>query len=47
MKQFDTVFKGGTNRRSFLKNGAVAASAATLGAGFLPGRLLEIGRAHV
>src|SRR5260370_42142162 len=45
MKEFQTVFKGGTNRRSFLKNGAVAASAATLGAGFLPGRLLAFERA--
>src|SRR5216684_7832812 len=44
MKEFQTVFKGGTNRRSFLKNGAVAASAATLGAGFLPGRLLAFER---
>jgi hypothetical protein len=42
MKQFDTVFKGGTNRRSFLKNGAVAASAATVGAGLLPGRVLAL-----
>jgi hypothetical protein len=42
MKQFDAVFKGSTNRRSFLKNGAVAASAATVGAGLLPGRVLAL-----
>jgi hypothetical protein len=42
MKQFDAVFKGSTNRRSFLKNGAVAASAATVGTGLLPGRVLAL-----
>jgi len=42
MKQFGTVFKGRTNRRSFLKDGAVAASAATVGAGLLPGRVLAL-----
>src|SRR5713226_3847824 len=42
MKQFGTVFKGRTNRRSFLKNGAVAASAATVGTGLLPGRVLAL-----
>jgi hypothetical protein len=35
MKQRDKVVQRGTNRRSFLKGGAVAAGAATLGAGFL------------
>jgi len=42
MKQFDTIFKGSTNRRSFLKNGAAAASVATVGAGLLPGRVLAL-----
>jgi len=35
MKQRDKVVQRGTNRRSFLKGGAVAAGAATLGAEFL------------
>src|SRR5260370_18706030 len=42
MKQFGTVLKGRTNRRSFLKDGGVAASAATVGAGLLPGRVLAL-----
>ncbi len=33
-----SVFTSGSNRRSFLKKGAVAAGAATLGAGLLPGK---------
>jgi hypothetical protein len=35
MKQRDNAVRRGTNRRSFLKGGVVAASAATLGAGWL------------
>jgi hypothetical protein len=38
MKPKGGVFVGGTNRRSFLKNGAVAAGAATLGAGLVAGK---------
>jgi Ferritin-like domain len=38
MKSKGGVFVGGTNRRSFFKNGAVAAGAATLGAGLLTGK---------
>jgi hypothetical protein len=35
MKELGKLFKKGTSRRSFLKNGTVAAGAATLGAGLL------------
>ena len=38
MKPKGGDFVGGTNRRSFLRRGAVAAGAATLGAGLLTGR---------
>ena len=35
MKELEKMFKSGTSRRSFLRNGTVAAGAATLGAGLL------------
>jgi hypothetical protein len=38
MKTKSGVFASGSNRRSFLRNGAVAAGAATLGAGLAAGR---------
>jgi hypothetical protein len=38
MKEMGKAFSKGTNRRSFLKNGAVAAGAATVGAGLLAGK---------
>src|SRR6266852_1859137 len=38
MKEMGKLFPGRTNRRSFLKKGTVAAGAATLGAGVLPGK---------
>jgi ferritin-like protein len=38
MKPKGGVFSSGSNRRSFLRNGAVAAGAATLGAGLLTGK---------
>ena len=37
MKDKGSVFSGAKNRRSFLKNGMVAAGAATMGAALLPG----------
>ena len=37
MKKNGSVFGGANNRRSFLKNGMVAAGAATMGAALLPG----------
>jgi hypothetical protein len=37
MKEKGSVFSGAKNRRSFLKNGMVAAGAATMGAALLPG----------
>jgi hypothetical protein len=37
MKDKGSVFSGAKNRRSFLKNGLVAAGAATMGAALLPG----------
>src|SRR5712664_1644495 len=53
MKEMGKLFPGRTNRRSFLKKGTVAAGAATLGAGVLPGKAFafdhedEDGRAPV
>jgi hypothetical protein len=38
MKEKANLFSGSTNRRSFLKNGTVAAGAATVGAGLLTGK---------
>jgi hypothetical protein len=43
MKQRGVVSKNSTNRRSFLKNGVVAASAAAIGAGLLPNKLSAFG----
>jgi hypothetical protein len=43
MKKTGSVFKSGTNRRSFLRNGMVATGAATIGAGLLPGSLAAFG----
>ena len=37
MKENGSVLKKATNRRSFFKNGMVAAGAATMGAGLLSG----------
>jgi hypothetical protein len=39
MKKQDNVFTKGTNRRTFLKSGTVAAGAATLGAGLFAGKV--------
>jgi hypothetical protein len=39
-----SVFSGAKNRRSFLKNGMVAAGAATMGAGLLPGSVAAFDR---
>jgi hypothetical protein len=44
MTKDGNVFARSTNRRSFLKNGTVAAGAATLGAGLLPGKLTAFER---
>src|SRR6266849_976556 len=44
MKEMGKLFPGRTNRRSFLKKGTVAAGAATLGAGLLPGKTLAFNR---
>jgi hypothetical protein len=44
MKTLESTNQKGANRRSFLKNGIVAAGAATVGAGFLPGTLSAFGR---
>jgi hypothetical protein len=44
MKQSGTFFKNRSNRRSFLKNGMVAAGAATVGAGLLTGGLSAFGQ---
>jgi len=44
MKKEGNVFSSGTNRRSFLRRGAVAASAATLGAGLLTGKSYALDR---
>jgi hypothetical protein len=44
MDQSRSVFKKHSNRRSFLKNGALAAGAATVGAGILTGGLSAFGQ---
>src|SRR3984893_1385618 len=44
MKQLDGLMKRPANRRSFLKNGMIAAGAATVGAGLLTGGLPAFGR---
>jgi hypothetical protein len=44
MKEKGSVFSGAKNRRSFLKNGMVAAGAATMGAALLPGTSAAFGR---
>jgi hypothetical protein len=44
MKEIASIFNGAKNRRSFLKNGMVAAGAATMGAGLLPGVSTAFGR---
>ncbi len=44
MKKEGTVFTRSTNRRAFLKNGTVAAGAATLSAGLLTGRSFALDR---
>jgi hypothetical protein len=44
MKEMGKLFPGRTNRRSFLKGGTVAAGAATLGAGVLPGKTFAFSR---
>lgn len=44
MKEKSDLFSRSTNRRSFLKNGTVAAGAATVGAGLLTGRSLAFER---
>jgi hypothetical protein len=44
MKKEGIVFTRSSNRRSFLKNGTVAAGAATLGAGLMPGTLKAFDR---
>src|SRR6266446_4207265 len=44
MKEMEKLFPGRTNRRSFLKKGTVAAGAATLGAGVLPGKAFAFNR---
>jgi hypothetical protein len=44
MKEMGKLFPGRTNRRSFLKKGTVAAGAATLGAGVLPGKTFAFSR---
>jgi hypothetical protein len=44
MKETEKVFSNATSRRKFLKNGAVAAGAATAGAGLLPGKVFAFDR---
>jgi hypothetical protein len=44
MKKSGSVFKNHSNRRSFLKNGALAAGATTLGAGLLNGTVFGFDR---
>jgi hypothetical protein len=44
MKKKSNVFGGANNRRSFLKNGMVAAGAATMSAALLPGAVQVFGR---
>src|ERR1700719_1246835 len=47
MKEKSGVFTSGSNRRSFLKRGAVAAGAATLGAGLVAGKSFAFDRDQV
>jgi hypothetical protein len=44
MNDATSVFNRKSNRRKFLKNGMLAAGAATVGAGLLPGKLSAVGR---
>ncbi len=44
MKEKSGIFTRGSNRRSFLRNGAVAAGAATLGAGLVAGKSFAFDR---
>jgi hypothetical protein len=44
MNDATSVFNRKSNRRKFLKNGMLAAGAATVGTGLLPGKLLAFGR---
>ena len=44
MNDATSVFNRKSNRRKFLRNGMLAAGAATVGAGLLPGRLSAFGR---
>ena len=44
MNDATSVFNRKSNRRKFLKNGMLAAGAATVGAGLLPGKLSAFGR---
>jgi Ferritin-like domain len=44
MKEIASIFNGAKNRRSFLKNGMVAAGAATMGAALMPGVSKAFGR---
>jgi hypothetical protein len=44
MNDATSVFNRKSNRRKFLKNGMIAAGAATFGAGLLPGKLSAFGR---
>jgi hypothetical protein len=44
MKENGNVFGGGKDRRSFLKNGMIAAGAATMSAALLPGAVQVFGR---
>jgi hypothetical protein len=46
MNDATSVFNRKSNRRKFLKNGMIAAGAATVGAGMLPGRLSAFDRDH-
>jgi len=46
MNDATSVFSRKSNRRKFMKNGMLAAGAATVGAGLLPGKLSAFGRDH-
>jgi len=46
MNDATSVFNRKSNRRKFMKNGMLAAGAATVGAGLLPGKLSAFGRDH-
>jgi hypothetical protein len=46
MKDAETILKRPVNRRSFIKNGAIAAGAATVGAGLLSHGLAAFGQEH-